>query len=297
MPIYGAIITSFFTLSIRVGNIEVDPCLNVKNSMKKPEVTIQYFVDRGRRRTITFSLQRLNALLAGTLFFCVWSLAATGFLFFHLFTGRSLVPRTETDQRAAVVAVGPDQPSRSKSVASVVTKEATVAPATTSLSAKAIDTEPLKTEAPALVPSSPLPLYTLASLMNFESSLRKAEVPDPLRFRNVRITLNGDHLRVSADIERVNGELVEGYSFMAAEYLDKEGRSSMQTSHGKKDWEAAVAADAFAGATPFRAKILSRKRFDIVHSSNRDGKLVAVKLVAKDKKTGKTIVEAVSLPD
>ena len=262
--------------------------------MKKPEVTIQYFVDRGRRRTITFSMQRLNTLLIGSLVFCVWSLAVTGFFFFHLFTGKSFLPGTAIDHLAPVVAVGPDHPARKKSdnpVASVS------APATTSLAAKAINTEPAKTEAPVLAPSTPQPIYTLASLMNFESSLRKAEVPDPLRFRNVRIVLDGDHLRVSADIEKVNGDLVEGYSFMAAEYVDKEGKSSLVTSHGKKDWESAIAPNAFAGATSFRAKILSKKRFDIVHPSNRHGTLVAVKLVAKDKKTGKTIVEAVSLPN
>jgi hypothetical protein len=262
--------------------------------MKKPEVTIQYFVDRGRRRTITLSLHRLNALLVGTLVFCAWSLGVTGFFFFHLFTGRSFVREAAIEQRAKIVAVGPDQPSRNTTEAPI---GAVAIPAKTSLSAKAINTETAKSESPSIVPSSPAPVYTLASLMNFESSLRKAEVADPLRFRNVRIVLDGDHLRVSADIEKVDGDLVEGYSFMAAEYLDREGRSSMLTSHGKKDWESAIATNAFAGATPFKAKILSKKRFDIVHPSNRNGKLVAVKLVAKDKKSGKTIVEAVSLPN
>jgi hypothetical protein len=262
--------------------------------MKKPEVTIQYFVDRGRRRTITFSLHRLNAILVGTLVFCAWSLGVTGFFFFHLFTSRSFVPEAAIQQGSKIVAVGPDQPSRTKTEAPT---EAPQVAAKTSLSAKAINTETAKSETPALAPSSPTPVYTLASLMNFESSLRKTEVPDPLRFRNVRIMLDGDHLRVSADIEKIDGDLVEGHSFMAAEYLDKEGRSSMLTSHGKKDWESAIAANAFAGATSFKAKILSKKRFDIVDPSNRNGKLVAVKLVAKDKKTGKTIVEAVSLPN
>jgi hypothetical protein len=69
MPIEEVIFTALFTPSDSVGNIYVDPSLIVKNSMKKPEVTIQYFVDRGRRRTITFSLHRLNALLVGTLVF------------------------------------------------------------------------------------------------------------------------------------------------------------------------------------------------------------------------------------
>jgi hypothetical protein len=263
--------------------------------MKKKEVTIQYFVDRGRRRTITLSLHRLNVILVGTMVFCLWSITVTGFFVFNFFTSKSFVPGASGDRQvAAVVANGPSQPARKVSNPPAV---AISAPATTSLSAKAINAEPVNSVSPTLAPTSPQPIYTLASLMNFESSLRKAEVPDPLRFRNVRIVLDGDHLRVSADIEKVDGDLVEGYSFMAAEYLDGEGRSSLETSHGKKDWESAIAPPAFAGATSFRAKILSKKRFEIVHPSNRLGKLVAVKLVAKDKRTGKTIVEAVSLPN
>ncbi len=264
--------------------------------MNKPEITIQYFIDRGRRRTLTFSLNRLNALLVAVLVFCVWSLAVTGFFFVHLFTGQTPIANSGNDQHlAAVVSVGPDQPAK-KTVAVAEIPAAT--PAKTSLAAKAIEVSaPVKTETVQAPVKSPEPIYTLASLMNFESSLRKAEVPEPLRFRNVRIVIDGDHLRVSADIEKLNGDSVEGHSFMAAEYLDKEGRTSLVTSHGKKDWESAIAPTAFAGATSFKARILSKKRFDIVHPSNRNGTLVAVKLVAKDRKTGKTIVEAVSIPN
>jgi hypothetical protein len=267
----------------------------MKNSMKKPEITIQYFVDRGRRRTLTVSLLRLNTLLIGTLVFCAWSLAVSGFFFYHLFTGKSFVTETVADQRIApVVAVGPDQPARKK----VEVVEVKALPqAQTSLSAKAIVATAPVVEAAVPVVTPSQPIYTLASLMNFESSLRKAEIPDPLRFRNVRIALEGDHLRVSADIEKITGDLVEGHSFVAAEYMDGEGRISLITSHGKKDWESAIAPQAFAEATSFKARILSTKRFDIVHPSNKSGKLMAVKLVAKDKRTGKTIVEAVSLPN
>jgi len=262
--------------------------------MKKPEVTVQYFIDRGRRRTLTFSIQRLNTLLIGAAVFFAWSLIATGYVFFHIFTGVApFQSKTASTRSAAVVPVGPDQPARKNTTSQLPVSNI----GTTSLAAKPIESVGSKTTG-LIHPEIPQqPVYTLASLMNFESTLRKNDTPEPLRFRNVRIHLEGDHLKVSADIEKVHGDFIEGHSFIVAEYLDQDGQSSLLTSHGRKDWDSAIAPTSIESATSFRARIMSKKRFDIVNQANLRRKLVAVKLVARDKRSGMTIIEAVSLPE
>lgn len=277
---------------------------SIKCRMKKPEVTIQYFIDRGRRRTLTLSVQRLNTILIAGLVGALWSLAATGYVVYHLINGGSAVTNGLVT-RKTVVAVGPNQPGKDIGL---------TVPGTTSdlrLSAKSLLTLPTATPPEVAAPSSAkaetaavdqisavpvavteIPQYSLTNLMRFEAALKKTQTTGPLGFKNVRILLKDDHLRISVDIEKKSGNFVEGYAFVLAEYASPDGAKYLITSHGKRDWDGAVSS--IKSATYFKARLMTSKRFDIFHTLNKAARLVSLKLVAKDSLTGQTVVEEIN---
>lgn len=285
--------------------------------MRKSEITIQYFIDRGRRRTVTLSMQRLNTLLVAGLVVAMWCTATTGYIFYHLANGRSpFVSSVST--RKPVVAVGPNQPERStlqttegssdlqlsaKSLAALptsaepvksdVTPDAMVAEPSQQVAEISAKQAPASEEVLA-EPATPaeVPGYSLTNLLRFESALKKTNSSGPLNFRNVRITLKDDRLRVTADIEKKSGVVVEGFAFVSAEYAADNGARYLVTSHKKRDWESAVSA--VKSATYFKARMKTNKRFDIVHSLNKTAKLVSLKLVAKDTLSGQTVIEEIT---
>lgn len=268
---------------------------------KKPEITIQYFVDRGRRRTVTLSLHRLHVVLVSVLVLLAWTGLATGLLVYHIATGYSPFVRMAGDRpagRAAIVAVGPDQPQRTPIPARPrETKPAEAKPAEMKLAAKA-ESPAESAPVPASSPDVPMPLAhkeaLLADLSDYESSLKEAQAEPTLKFTNVRISQKGDHLRVVADIEKLSGLYVEGHAFIAAEYGGADGKTFFLTSHGPTDWNSATDPVAVTKATYFKARLRTKKRFDLVSKSANGAELKTLRLVARDKVTGQIIVEVIT---
>lgn len=273
---------------------------------KKPEITIQYFVDRGRRRTVTLSLKRLRTVLIGAVVTAVWGVSAAGFFLYHIATGYSPFSRPS---RASVVSVNPDQSSRTLVGAKKPSlEEASVAqPAQVKLAAKAVPDEkkvessaevanPKTFEAGGAVPSAHADQTAyLAALSLYENALKDSQTKSPLKFANVQLIHEGDHLRITADIEKLNGQFVEGHVFAAAEYVTTAGKVVFVSSHGKSDWREAILPDAIGDATYFKARMRTVKRFDMVGAPLKDAKLKLVRLVARDKVSGRMIVEEVTI--
>jgi hypothetical protein len=268
---------------------------------KKPEITIQYFVDRGRRRTVTLSLHRLHVVLVSVLVLLVWTGLATGLLVYHVFTGYSPFAPMAGDRpagRASIVAVGPDQPQRTPMpVRAKDIKPEEAKPAEMKLAARA-ESPAAPVAVPAVATDLPMPLAhkeaLLADLSEYESSLKEAQAEPTLKFSNVRISQKGDHLRVVADIDKLTGLYVEGHAFIAAEYVSADGKTIFLSSHGSADWTSATDPAAVTKATYFKARLRTKKRFDLVSNSANGAALKTLRLVARDKVTGQIIVEVIT---
>lgn len=277
---------------------------------KKPEITIQYFVDRGRRRTVTLSLHRLHMVLVSFFVLFAWTALATGFLAYHIATGYSPFVRMAGDRpagRAAIVAVGPDQPQRTPVAFKQEPKPESSRAVEMKLAAKAetpapqpLQTAPVPTAAPSAVTPTdvPMPLAhkeaLLANLSEYESLLKESQEEPPLKFANVRISQKADHLRVVVDIDKLTGVYVEGHAFIAAEFTAADGTPVFLSSHGASDWASSIDSAAVTKATYFKARMRTKKRFDLVNKASQGAQLKSLKLVARDKVSGRIIVEEIT---